>query len=72
MKVYGNVEDVMSPKFCGSIKYCPPEAVSNNPFRAMPGEIWTIGIVLFTLFHGGNPFFDINEILEAELRIDPQ
>ena len=46
MKVYGDVEEVISPRFCGTIKYCPPEAIRNDKFRAMAGEVWAMGVVL--------------------------
>jgi len=70
MKVYGDVNEVISPKFCGTIKYCPPEAIRNEKFRALPAEIWAMGVLLYTLFHGGNPFYDIHEIMNARLEID--
>jgi len=72
MKVYGEVEEVISPKFCGTIKYCPPEAIRADKFRALPGEIWAMGILLYTLMHGGNPFYDVHEILNAPLEFDQQ
>lgn len=59
-----------SPKFYGTIKYCPPEALKNTKFRALDGDIWALGIVLYTLAHGGNPFADVKEILNAPLEID--
>lgn len=70
MNVYGHVEEVISPKFCGTLKYCPPEAISNDKFRALPGEIWAMGILLYTLFHGGNPFYDMHEIVNSNLEFD--
>ena len=73
VEVFGiKAEDVVSPKFCGTIKYCPPEAIENDKFRALPADIWAMGILLFTLFHGGNPFSDIHEIRDAPLEFDPQ
>lgn len=70
MQVYGDVEDVISPRFCGTVKYCPPEAVTNEKFRAMPGEIWAMGVLLYTVLHGGNPFYDVQEILHSRLEFD--
>ena len=72
MMIHGCAEDVISPKFCGTLKYCPPEATDNEKFRALPGEIWSMGILLYTLFHGGNPFFDIAEINNARIDFDSE
>ena len=54
------------------MKYCPPEAITQGKFRALGGDIWAMGILLYTLFHGGNPFYDANEILNARLELDEQ
>ena len=72
MKVYGEVEDTISPRFCGTVKYCPPEAIRADKFRALPGEIWAMGILVYTLSHGVNPFPDIHEIMNAPLEFDQQ
>ena len=72
MKVYGEVEEVISPSFCGTIKYCPPEAIRTEKFRALPGEVWAMGVLLYTIMHGVNPFYDIHEIMNAPLEFDPQ
>lgn len=70
IQYYGNADDAISPKFVGTMKYCPPEAITQGKFRALGGDIWAMGILLYTLFHGGNPFYDANEILNARLEID--
>ena len=72
IQYYGNADDAISPKFVGTMKYCPPEAITQGKFRALGGDIWAMGILLYTLFHGGNPFYDANEILNARLEIDEQ
>ena len=73
MQVYGDVEDVISPRFCGTVKYCPPEAVTNEKFRAMPGEIWAMGCLLYKLLHGFVPFKSVEDVLDdSGLYIDEE
>ena len=72
IQFYGAVDDAISPRFVGTVKYCPPEAITNGKFRALGGDIWALGILLYTLFHGGNPYYDVQEIMYSRLEIDEQ
>lgn len=42
---------------CGSMAYSPPEIVNNVPYDGTAADIWSLGIVLYTLLLGGFPFF---------------
>lgn len=42
---------------CGSLCYSPPEMVKGNSY-SKPADIWSAGIILYTLCHGQLPFFD--------------
>ena len=67
----------------GTIIFCPPEAIRetkqfppwkmNRRYRAMPGEIWAMGCLLYKLLHGFVPFKSVNDIRDdSELYIDEE
>ncbi|CCE64466.1 hypothetical protein TPHA_0H02630 [Tetrapisispora phaffii CBS 4417] len=56
--------------FVGTIDYAAPEVLSGEPYLGKPQDIWAIGILLYTIMFKENPFYNIDEILEAELKIN--
>ena len=42
---------------CGSMAYSPPEIVMQVPYDGTAADIWSLGIVLYTLLLGGFPFY---------------
>ncbi|KAL3241223.1 serine/threonine protein kinase PSK2 RNJ42_03315 [Nakaseomyces bracarensis] len=54
--------------FVGTIDYAAPEVLGGNPYAGKPQDIWAIGILLYTIIFKENPFYNIDEILEGELR----
>lgn len=54
--------------FVGTIDYAAPEVLGGNPYAGKPQDIWAIGILLYTIIYKENPFYNIDEILEGELR----
>lgn len=42
--------------YVGSLAYCAPELLVHRPYRAQQVDVWSLGVVLFTLFHGRLPF----------------
>jgi serine/threonine protein kinase len=42
---------------CGSMAYSPPEIVMQVPYEGTAADIWSLGVVLYTLLLGGFPFF---------------
>jgi serine/threonine protein kinase len=42
---------------CGSMAYSPPEIVMHVPYDGAMADMWSLGIVLYTLLLGGFPFF---------------
>lgn len=56
--------------FVGTIDYAAPEVLGGNPYEGKSQDIWAIGILLYTLIYKENPFYNIDEILEGELRFN--
>ncbi|KAK7091902.1 hypothetical protein V1264_009521 [Littorina saxatilis] len=54
--------------FCGTIEYCSPEVLMGNKYRGPELELWSMGITLYTLIFGENPFFNVEETLEGVLK----
>lgn len=54
--------------FVGTIDYAAPEVLGGNPYAGKPQDIWAIGILLYTIVFKENPFYNIDEILEGELK----
>ncbi|XP_039583832.1 PAS domain-containing serine/threonine-protein kinase isoform X1 [Passer montanus] len=53
--------------FCGTIEYCSPEVLSGKPYHGPELEMWSLGITLYTLVLGENPFCELEEALAAVL-----
>ncbi|ESO85347.1 hypothetical protein LOTGIDRAFT_130545, partial [Lottia gigantea] len=53
--------------FCGTLEYCSPEVISGNKYRGPELEIWSMGVTLYTLVFGENPFFDVDETIAGIL-----
>ncbi|XP_062987588.1 PAS domain-containing serine/threonine-protein kinase [Elgaria multicarinata webbii] len=54
--------------FCGTIEYCSPEVLSGNPYQGPELEMWSLGITLYTLIFGENPFSELEETMDAVLK----
>ena len=55
--------------FGGTLEYCAPEVLKGKPYEGPPQDIWASGILLFTLIYRENPFYNIDEIMERDLRV---
>ncbi|XP_009069726.1 PREDICTED: PAS domain-containing serine/threonine-protein kinase, partial [Acanthisitta chloris] len=53
--------------FCGTIEYCSPEVLSGKPYHGPELEMWSLGVTLYTLVLGENPFCELEEALAAVL-----
>merc|ERR1719354_600194 len=56
-----------SSTFCGTLEYCAPELMTQSEYCPVKSEIWSLGVLLYTLVCGENPFGDAEEIVECEL-----
>lgn len=54
--------------FCGTVEYCSPEVLQGNPYAGPELEMWALGVTLYTLIFGENPFFDVEETIAAMLK----
>ncbi|KAI8390270.1 kinase-like domain-containing protein [Blakeslea trispora] len=55
--------------FAGTLEYCAPEILQGQPYAGPPQDIWSCGVLLYTLIYHENPFHNIDEIMEKELRV---
>lgn len=55
--------------FSGTLDYCAPEILKGIAYEGPPQDIWSLGTLLYTLIYRENPFYNVDEILEHDLRI---
>lgn len=55
--------------FVGTLDYAAPEVLNGLPYEGKPQDVWSLGILLYTLIYKENPFYNVDEIMEGELRI---
>lgn len=58
-------------KVCGTPAYVSPEVVRGEPY-SFPFDIWSLGVVMFTLLTGEYPFMydDLEDLYEAILKAE--
>ncbi|XP_056453576.1 PAS domain-containing serine/threonine-protein kinase [Gadus chalcogrammus] len=54
--------------FCGTLEYCSPEVLQGTPYKGPELEMWSLGVLLYTLLFSENPFCGVEEILQARLK----
>jgi serine/threonine protein kinase len=55
--------------FGGTLDYCAPEILEGMAYEGPPQDIWSLGTLLYTLIYRENPFYNVDEIMEHDLRI---
>jgi len=55
--------------FCGTIEYCAPEVLEGNPYPGPELEVFSLGVTLYTLMCGENPFMDVEETIQGGVSI---
>ncbi|WVW84942.1 hypothetical protein I302_106978 [Kwoniella bestiolae CBS 10118] len=55
--------------FCGTTGYASPEMLAGRKYLGVETDIWSMGIILYTLLCGGLPFDDDDERVMKELII---
>ncbi|XP_022528859.2 PAS domain-containing serine/threonine-protein kinase isoform X1 [Astyanax mexicanus] len=53
--------------FCGTLEYCSPEVLQGNPYEGPELEMWSLGVLLYTLLFSENPFSTVEETILAKL-----
>lgn len=53
--------------FRGTREYAPPEWIMSQQLRALPATVWTLGVLLYTILNGREPFTSIKDIPQAEV-----
>ncbi len=53
--------------FYGTLEYCSPEVLEGNPYEGPELEVWSLGILLYILVFGENPFFNAEETIRCQL-----
>ncbi|KAK8892435.1 hypothetical protein M9Y10_029663 [Tritrichomonas musculus] len=46
---------------CGSPFYAPPEIIANEPYDGKKADIWSLGVVLFTMVTGALPWTEVSQ-----------
>ncbi|EAY00485.1 CAMK family protein kinase [Trichomonas vaginalis G3] len=54
-----NQQMLLTP--CGSPFYAPPEIISNIPYDGKKGDMWSLGVVVFTMATGALPWTETNQ-----------
>lgn len=55
--------------FVGTVDYAAPEVLEGLPYEGYQQDVWALGILLYTIVYKENPFYNLDEIMEATLRI---
>ncbi|XP_064610669.1 testis-specific serine/threonine-protein kinase 4-like [Liolophura sinensis] len=53
-----SVQDVLSETYCGSYAYASPEILKGIAYDPFISEVWSMGVVLFTMVFGRLPYDD--------------
>lgn len=55
--------------FVGTVDYASPEVLRGEKYEGKPQDIWALGVLLYTMIYKENPFYNVDEIMEANLRV---
>jgi serine/threonine protein kinase len=58
--------DRMFETFSGTLDYAAPEILSGSRYHGPPQDIWSLGILLYTLVFKENPFYNIEQAMSRE------
>jgi serine/threonine protein kinase len=55
-------------QFAGTIHYAAPEVLLGHQYDAAAAEVWTLGILLYTMITGGTAFEDLDNAIRGVYR----
>ena len=53
--------------FYGTVEYCSPEVLKGFPYAGPELEMWSLGVLLYIIMFGENPFYNAEDTLRAQL-----
>jgi hypothetical protein len=53
-------------RFYGTLQYASPEILEGQRYRGPESEVWSLGVLLYTILYGENPFHDTRQALHAD------
>ena len=54
---------VMSETYCGSYAYAPPEILTGTPYDSTCADVWSMGVILFTMVRASAKFKQPNNLV---------
>jgi len=64
-------KDQKLSSFVGSFLFAAPEIIKGMSYEGPPQDIWSLGILLYTMIYKATPFNDYYEILRDKMRFPP-
>ncbi|ORZ19529.1 hypothetical protein BCR42DRAFT_481621 [Absidia repens] len=55
--------------FSGTLDHSSPEALNGTPYAGPPQDMWSLGILLYTLIYRETPFYSVDDIMERNLQL---
>jgi len=62
-------DNIVFSTFCGTMEYCSPEVLTGNKYLGPELEMWSLGVLLYTLVFYENPFRTVEETIQAHLEL---
>ena len=53
--------------FYGTVEYCSPEVLKGFPYAGPELEMWSLGVLLYIIMFGENPFYNAEDTMRAQL-----